>query len=120
MGDAARGAILGRIPPFDPSRLPIALVVGVVVALIAAALEMMGHTILSQLAGLAIGPFVGGIAVRSYWWVFVVAPGIAALIGAGAGITSVLVAIPVIAIAYGGVRVETLFAPTRKRRRRVP
>jgi hypothetical protein len=114
------GAILRRIPPFDASQLPRCLVVGIIVAAVAAALELTGHSILAQIAGLAIGPFVGGIAVRSFWWVFVVAPAVAALIGAGSGLSSMLVAIPVMAVAYGGVRLETLLAPSRTRRRRRP
>lgn len=93
------------IPPFDSRRLPPALIVGVVLAVATAFVDSGGRPILAQTIGLLIGPFVGGLVVRSWWWVLIAAA-LGALLGAGAGLSSLFVAFPVGLVAYSGIRAD--------------
>jgi hypothetical protein len=75
------------------------------VAIVVVGLESQGFAFLASIVALAIGPFCGGLYVRSRWWVLV-APLIAVVVGAGGKLGSWAVALAVAAIAYGGTRPE--------------
>jgi hypothetical protein len=90
-------------PRLDTSRLPTSLAIGALVGIIAVALDVQGLSLLSFLIGILVGPFAGGTYVRSRWWILV-APAVAIVVGAGGELGPLVVAFPVAAIAYGGIR----------------
>jgi hypothetical protein len=93
------------LPTLDTTRLPTAVAAGVLVAIIAVALDVQGWSLLASLVGIVIGPFAGGTYIRSRWWVLV-APAVAVVVGAGGELSPLFVAVPVAAIAYGGIRTD--------------
>jgi hypothetical protein len=92
-------------PKIDTSRLPPSLAVGALVGIIVVALDIQGMSLLSFVVGILIGPFAGGVYLRSRWWLLV-APGVAIVVGAGGEIGPLIVAFPVAAIAYVGTRTD--------------
>jgi len=92
-------------PAISTRRLPIALAIGVVEGIVVVDLDLGGHTFLAFLAGIVVGPFLGGLYVRSLWWP-VVAALVAIVVGAGGEIGTLLVAIPVASIGYAGIRTD--------------
>jgi hypothetical protein len=101
----ARSTRRSFFPRFDTRRLPVALVVGACEAVIVLGLDLGGHDFLSFVVGIVVGPFIGGVYVRSYWWLLVAAVA-AIVVGAGGEIGPLLVAVPVAAIGYVGIRTD--------------
>jgi hypothetical protein len=101
---ASRGPQPGFLPSYNSRYLPAALAAGVVESAIVLGLDLAGHDVLSLMTGLLLGPFVGGLIVRSLWWPLVAAL-VAVVVGAGELGTSVI-ALPVAAIGYAGVRAD--------------
>jgi hypothetical protein len=93
------------VPQLDSRRLPAALAVGAVVAVMGLGLELGGHSLLASLVFLFVGPFAGGLYVRSRWWVLIAAA-LAVMVGAGGRVGGVLVGLAVAAIAYGATRMD--------------
>lgn len=93
------------LPKIDSSRLPTALAIGVLVAVVALGLELQGFSLLASLVAILIGPFFGGTYVRSWWWPLV-ASVTAVIVGAGGELGLLIVAVPVAAIAYAGIRTD--------------
>lgn len=92
-------------PRLDTSRLPASLAVGALVGIVVVALDIQGMSLLSFAIGILVGPFAGGVYVRSRWWLLV-APAVAIVVGAGGEIGPLIVAFPVAAIAYAGLRTD--------------
>jgi hypothetical protein len=92
-------------PKLDTSRLPASLAAGALVGIIVVALDIQGMSLISFAIGILIGPFAGGVYVRSRWWLLV-APAVAIVVGAGGEIGPIIVAFPVAAIAFAGIRTD--------------
>lgn len=92
-------------PKIDTSRLPTAVAIGALFAIIVVGLDLQGYSILSFLIGIVVGPIAGGLYVRSRWWLLV-APAVAIIVGAGGEIGALFVAFPVAALAYAGIRAD--------------
>ncbi|MEA2594489.1 MAG: hypothetical protein QOF01_958 [Thermomicrobiales bacterium] len=100
------GAVVrSYLPKIDSSRLPTALAIGVLVAVVALGLELQGFSLLASLVAILIGPIFGGTYVRSWWWPLV-ASVTAVIVGAGGELGLLIVAVPVAAIAYAGIRTD--------------
>ena len=93
------------LPQIDSSRLPAALTVGAVEAVVIVGLEIQGFSFFSSIVALLVGPFIGGAYLRSRWWM-VVAAMIAVVVGAGGRLSPFIVALPVAAMAYAGIRAD--------------
>jgi hypothetical protein len=92
-------------PDIDGRMLPLALIGGIVLGLVAGGLQLAGQTQLAYVAGLGVGPFAGGALLRTRWWVAVAAI-VAVIIGAGGEIRPLYVALPVAVIAALGVNFD--------------
>ncbi len=92
-------------PRLDTSRLPTSLAIGALEGIIVVALDIQGFSLLAFILGILIGPFAGGTYLRSRWWLLV-APAVAIVVGAGGELGPLVVAFPVAAIAYGGIRTD--------------
>jgi hypothetical protein len=92
-------------PRLDTSRLPASMAIGALVGTVVVALDIQGFSLLSFVIGILIGPFAGGAYVRSRWWLLV-APAVAIVVGAGGELGPLVVAFPVAALAYGGIRTD--------------
>src|SRR6478672_5114930 len=75
VGGAIARMIIRAIPRpkngIDNRMLPRAFIGGVVLAIVAGGLRILDLTSLSFVVGLAIGPFIGGMLIRSWWWVVI-------------------------------------------------
>lgn len=98
-------ALLRAFPSVDSRLLPGALIAGVVLGVITGGLQFAGQTVLAYIVGLGIGPFAGGVLLRTRWWVLVAAI-VSVVIGAGGEIRAFYVAVPVALIAFIGVRLD--------------
>lgn len=103
-------ALLRAFPTIDNRLLTRALAGGVVLGLISGGLQLAGLTLLAYVVGLGVGPFTGGVLLRTRWWVLVAAI-VSVIIGAGGEIRALYIALPVAMIAYLGVRMEWVRSP---------
>lgn len=101
-------------PTFDDRLLPRALAVGIGLGVVTMGLHIAGYDSLAIALGLAVGPFVGGLVVRSRWWVLVAAV-TAVSLAATDDLRPAVVALPVALVAYVGIRFEWRGRPTRRR-----
>lgn len=104
-GGPAQAPQRSSIPTIDRRRLPAALAIATAQAVVVLALYVSGHELLAVFVGIVIGPFLGGIYVRSLWWLPMTAL-MAIAVGAGVRVTPLLVAVPVAAIGYAGIRTD--------------
>jgi hypothetical protein len=110
-----KGAFEGRVwrllsrliphPNFDTKLLPRALATGVGFAVVGAGLQLTGHEGMEMAFGLVIGPFLGGLVVRSRWWVFVASIS-AITLESGIAIRAPIIALPAALIAFAGTQID--------------
>jgi hypothetical protein len=96
------GALL---PNINGERLPATLAVGVLDGVIAVGLDVQGFSILSTIVGMVVAPFLGGVYLRSKWWMLV-APFVAFVTGSAGEFGTLISAVPVAAIAYAGIKTD--------------
>jgi hypothetical protein len=104
-------------PTVDDRLLPRALAVGVGLGIAGMGLHLAGYYTLGLALGLVVGPFAGGLAVRSSWWV-IVAVATAVPLAASDDLRPAVVALPVALVAYVGTRFGGRGRPPRRRRAR--
>jgi hypothetical protein len=101
-------------PTLDGSLLPRALAVGVGFGVVGLGLHVAGYDTLVLALGLVVGPFAGGLFVRSRWWILVaVATGVP--LAASDELRPALVVLPVALVAYVGTRVAGGGRPAQQR-----
>lgn len=93
------------LPNINGERLPAALAIGALDGIIAIGLDIQGFSILSTIVGMVIAPYVGGIYLRTKWWLLV-APFVAFITGAAGEFGTLITAVPVAAIAYAGIKTD--------------
>ncbi|HEY7036216.1 MAG TPA: hypothetical protein VH482_33110 [Thermomicrobiales bacterium] len=99
----SRPARQGMFPKIDSRRLPVTIAAGIVEAIVVIGLDLAGHSLLSFLAAAVIGPFLGGLYVRSLWWPLIAAL-VAIVVGAGGEMSPLVVTVPVAIFGYVGAR----------------
>jgi hypothetical protein len=87
--------------------LPGTIAVGVVEAVIVVGFDLAGHSFLSFLAAIVVGPLVGGAFIRSLWWP-VIAVLVAVIVGAGGETGPFVVSVPVMIFAWVGARSDLI------------
>lgn len=97
---------------------PRSLAARLVRALVAGGLRLLDRAAISFLIGLPIGPFLGGVLLRSRWWI-VIAAAVGSSLVAGGAIRPLYVALPVALIASLGTRFQWPLPPRPDNRSRV-
>jgi hypothetical protein len=93
------------LPNINGERLPAALAVGAIAGIIAVGLDVQGFSILSTIVGMAVAPYLGGVYLRSKWWLLI-APLVAFVTGSAGELGTLITAVPVAAIAYAGIKTD--------------
>lgn len=93
------------LPNINGERLPAALAIGALDGIIAVGLDVQGFSILSTIVGMVLAPYLGGLYLRSKWWLLI-APLVAFVTGTVGELGTLITAVPVVAIAYAGIKTD--------------